>query len=177
MCVDAFDDNDVELAKKILFSIPTSESKLRYISRQGPKKWLNNIQDMMEKLSEFSSSAGNEGPIFVARDLKKLPPISFEQVDVTSLLRKIQSVCDDVATIKSDVAVMKADKGHVRSGGPGHSGPLPMEQPSLILASRDSRTTVGRTACPSLGRWLALISSRSQARPAALIEMTMFYSL
>lgn len=56
------------------------------MNRKGSGKSNRNIEDIVAFLRDTDPE---KIPIFVARDLNKLPPISFNPVDVTSLLKGI----------------------------------------------------------------------------------------
>ncbi|PZC84752.1 hypothetical protein B5X24_HaOG203742 [Helicoverpa armigera] len=46
-------------------------------------------------------------PVFVARDLQKLPPITFDHVDVTNLLKNILTLQSDMKYVKENYATIK----------------------------------------------------------------------
>ena len=69
-----FDDTAIEKSKKRLFDLCADETTSRF----RPKKSAVNIDDMIRLLQE----KGTDVPVFVARDLSRLPPITFDSVDV-----------------------------------------------------------------------------------------------
>ena len=101
LCSDAFDNDDVEKAKRILFAAcpGPSDSRLRYIARQGSNKKITNLNDIIKKLQE----AGTDAPVFVAKDLTKLPPIRMENIDVTNLLHRLEALTDEVSAMKTQI--------------------------------------------------------------------------
>lgn len=82
ICESAFSDKEIEVAKSLLFESLSKRPKTR--RRRG--KTLRNIEDI---ICMFKESDPEQVPIFVAKDLEKLPPISFDHIDVTALLKKI----------------------------------------------------------------------------------------
>ena len=82
LCATSFEDIEIENSKKRLFELCADENSSRFRWRQGPKKSAVNIADMLRLMQE----KGSDEPVFVARDLSRLPPITFDSVDVSSLL-------------------------------------------------------------------------------------------
>ena len=82
----SFDDNAIENSKKRLFDLCADDNSSLFRRRQGPNKSAVNIDDMLRLLQE----KGTHVPVFVARDLSRLPPITFDSVDVSSLLLSIR---------------------------------------------------------------------------------------
>lgn len=96
ICVSAFSENDIVIAKNLLFeSIPTLTKQKKTRKRDG--KTLRNIDDIICALKE---SDPEEVPIFVARELQKLPPILFDHVDVTKILKDLMVMQQDIRGIK-----------------------------------------------------------------------------
>ena len=97
-----FFDLQIEIAKRKLFDIvPDGDSEgMRYIKRQGKKKSTQNLNDILKKLHELDDDL----PIFVAQDLSNLPPISIDGINVSVLLRKIESLSMQVSMLKTGLA-------------------------------------------------------------------------
>lgn len=84
ICKSAFSEEDVEGAKKLLYqAIPNSK---RLINRKSKGKIERDLADIIDL---FKQTDPELIPVFVARDLQKLPPITFDHVDVTNLLKNI----------------------------------------------------------------------------------------
>lgn len=84
ICSTAFSAVEVEKAKCLLFeSIP---SVTRKIVRRRDNKSLKDLEDI---ISLFQNTDPEIIPIFVAKELQKLPPATFDHVDVTRLLKDI----------------------------------------------------------------------------------------
>ncbi|KAG7301117.1 hypothetical protein JYU34_015524 [Plutella xylostella] len=84
ICATAFSADAISEAKNLLFeSIPSTVKK---VIRKRTGKENRDIEDMITLLR------GTEPdiiPVFVARDLYKLPPVTFDHLDATSLLKDI----------------------------------------------------------------------------------------
>ncbi|KAF9418621.1 hypothetical protein HW555_004587 [Spodoptera exigua] len=78
ICETNFKEADISTAKNILFEAANCRS-----SRKGDGKNKRSLQDMIKVLKETEPASL---PTFVAKDLHRLPPVTFDYVDVTSLL-------------------------------------------------------------------------------------------
>lgn len=95
ICVTAFTSEEILSAKKLLYdSIPTVK---RIKIRKGDRKTQRDIDDIITLLKQTDPDFL---PVFVARDLQKLPPITFDHVDVTRLLKDILILKDDLKTLQ-----------------------------------------------------------------------------
>ena len=108
LCVENFDDKEIEASKDILFGLLCDENaQTALIKRRRGKvnesKSVKNMHDMLQLLQE---KGGEPMPQFVALDLSRLPPISFNDMDVTVLLNKIQNVDMAVKLLKKGMAEM-----------------------------------------------------------------------
>lgn len=100
ICISAFSEEDIVSAKNLLFeSIPTIKKQKKTRKRNG--KTLRNIDDIINALKETDPE---EIPIFVARELQKLPPILFDHVDVTKILKDLLLMQQDISRIKEQFA-------------------------------------------------------------------------
>lgn len=92
ICESAFSESDIQTAKSLLFESVNKRVTVR--KRKGKSQ--RNLDDIIHL---FKDTDPEQLPTFVARDLDKLPPISFDHVDVTTLLKKIvvlQKTVDDI---------------------------------------------------------------------------------
>lgn len=97
ICKSAFSEEEVKHAKCLLFqAIPHSK---RMINRKSKGKVTRDLEDI---ISLFKQTDPELIPVFVARDLHKLPPITFDHVDVTSLLRNILVLQSEVKYMKEN---------------------------------------------------------------------------
>lgn len=110
ICTSSFSTEDIETAKNLLYqSIDTSR---RNITRKRAGKERRDLDDI---ISLLKGTGPEQVPIFVARNLQKLPPITFDHVDVTRLLKDILILQKDVQIIKEryaktdDLAALRED--------------------------------------------------------------------
>ncbi|KAF9800956.1 hypothetical protein SFRURICE_014129 [Spodoptera frugiperda] len=83
ICASNFSEPDVAASKQLLFRLLNKSDQMVSRRRDGTKK---SIQDIITLLKETDP---DDVPTFVAKDLNKLPPVTFDHVDVTSLLKDI----------------------------------------------------------------------------------------
>lgn len=72
------------------------KTKHKLISRRKDKKQ----KDLEDMISLFKTTDPDQLPVFVAYHLHKLPPLSFDHVDVSKLLRDILAVRAEITEIK-----------------------------------------------------------------------------
>lgn len=117
ICVTAFSKEDIHGAKSLLFqAIPTD---LRNITRKMDGKMQRDMEDI---INVFKRTDPEKVPMFVAHDLNKLPPITFDHVDVTRLLRDLLVLRNDVENIKENY-VTKEQWVKENCNFPGNSSP------------------------------------------------------
>lgn len=97
ICESAFTEDDVETARVLLCACIPS----RRPTRKGENRKKKTIQDIITILKQTDP---DDVPRFVAYDLNKLPPVSFDHVDVTAFLK-------DLVIIKADIAQLKGNCG------------------------------------------------------------------
>ena len=91
-----FNDDEVETAKSLLCTHVVDSIKA--VNRRGQNKKQLNIQDIYKMTLECDR---DELPSFVALNLAKLPPVSIDCIDVSSLLRKQQLMEMEMCHMKS----------------------------------------------------------------------------
>lgn len=80
LCTSAFTAAEIKISKALLFeSVPTGK---RNVLRKGDRKEQREINDIMNL---FRTADPSSIPVFVARQLEKLPPILFDHLDCTKL--------------------------------------------------------------------------------------------
>ena len=94
LCSEKYEDEEIEDAKDLLFSMVHKDGdSTKFVKRRGGKvsesKSEKNLNDIYQLLQEKGTE---ELPQFVALDLGNLPPITFNNIDVTVLLTEIQNV-------------------------------------------------------------------------------------
>lgn len=102
LCVSTYSEVEIKQSKNTLFEMCADGSTTtRNIRRQGDKMNEANVEDMLKLLQE----KGDDIPAFVVQDLSKLPPISFDCVDVSAILRKLESTMSEVSMMKEAMRV------------------------------------------------------------------------
>lgn len=85
ICSTAFSAEEITTAKNLLFdSVPTTTRNISRRRKDGKSQ-----KELDDIISLMKGTDPEKIPIFVARDLHKLPPVSFDHVDVTRLLKDI----------------------------------------------------------------------------------------
>lgn len=80
----SFKSEEIKRSKSLLFeSLPTEKRK---ITRKNAGKEVRDLEDI---ISLFRESNVDMRPVFVARDLEKLPPVTFDHLDVTKMLKEL----------------------------------------------------------------------------------------
>lgn len=115
ICTSAFSTEDILTAKNLLFNSIPNTKKIR--RREGKKKTQRDLDDIICLLKGTDPELF---PVFVARDLHKLPPITFDHIDVTRFLKdqlRLQNLISDMQEkfvtmeqfklLKSDLENMK----------------------------------------------------------------------
>uniref|UniRef100_A0A2A4JIL9 Uncharacterized protein n=1 Tax=Heliothis virescens TaxID=7102 RepID=A0A2A4JIL9_HELVI len=87
ICTSNFSEEEIRSAKKLLYE--TLQLADRMPSRRRDEKGEKSLQDAIRLLKETDP---DDVPTFVAKDLRKLPPVTFDHVDVTRLLKDITSM-------------------------------------------------------------------------------------
>ncbi|KAM3955328.1 uncharacterized protein ACR2FA_010778 [Aphomia sociella] len=96
LCTSTFSSEDIQKSHSLLFeSVP---SELRKISRKGKGKEDRLVFDMLHFLKVTEP---DKLPVFVARDLDKLPNLTMDHLDVSKLLKDMALLQADVMQIKT----------------------------------------------------------------------------
>lgn len=94
LCLSSFTVAEVDMAKKLLFESIKPNIRL---CKKGSKAE-RNLHDIVAVLKVSEPDAI---PIFVARDLQKLPPLTFDHIDVTRVLKDLLFVQNEIKKINS----------------------------------------------------------------------------
>ncbi|XP_047023719.1 uncharacterized protein LOC124632796 [Helicoverpa zea] len=87
ICTSNFTEEEIRSAKKLLYE--SLQMADRMPTRRRDEKGERSLQDTIRLLKETDP---DDVPTFVAKDLRKLPPVTFDHVDVTRLLKDITSM-------------------------------------------------------------------------------------
>jgi len=101
-----YNELEVETSKKVLFDNLPSEISVRLQKRQGDKKALRNLEDIIKVVQEFSYSL----PTYAAKNLNNLPPITFDNIDVSMLLDEICKTNEKVRFLQDCVTKQQSTK-------------------------------------------------------------------
>lgn len=99
LCSTAFTVKEIEDAKNLLFGSITTN--IRKIVRKNAGKEQRDLYDI---ISIFKQTQTEIVPIFVAKDLHKLPPVTFDYVDVTRTLKDLIIMRNEIEIIKNTYA-------------------------------------------------------------------------
>lgn len=108
LCVEYFEENEIEASKDLLYnSLHTISNSTAFVKRRNASrsdsKSVKNIRDIWMLLQEIGDAPS---PKFVAHDLGKLPPIGFDNIDVTVLFKKIQDSNVTISFLKDTIATL-----------------------------------------------------------------------
>ncbi|CAB3250542.1 unnamed protein product [Arctia plantaginis] len=103
LCRTSFSTREIEDAKSLLFeSVRTDRRK---ISRRKDGKAERDLQDI---ITVFKETDPEKIPVFVARELHRLPPVTFDHIDATRLLKDILIMREELTKLKAE-CVTKAE--------------------------------------------------------------------
>lgn len=100
LTVNHFGSEWIENSKKALFDLCPHTTQ-RFVTHKGPQKDANNIKSCLKVLNE----AGENIPHFVSHHLDELPPVTFNSIDVSCMLRTLERVSADITSLKQAVSV------------------------------------------------------------------------
>ena len=133
LCENFYDDITVERAKMTLQKYCKNDS-LEWKRRKGTTdKTTNNLKDIIKGIQ-----CGDIGDVeFVAKDLSKLPPISFNDLDAGAILQKMTKMGEEIKTLNKAVS----KQGEITSS----LIQLQQEKVPDITHGNGSETDVGRS--------------------------------
>ena len=110
LAANSFDSEWIETSKKTLFELCPSTQ--RNISHKGAQKDVNNIKSCLKVLNE----CGDNVPRFVSHYLDELPPVTFTNMDVCGLLRKVGQLHTEVSSVKHALHLQTEISEGLRAG-------------------------------------------------------------
>ncbi|XP_063545822.1 uncharacterized protein LOC134753809 [Cydia strobilella] len=138
ICVSAFKSEEIKRSKQLLFeSLPTEK---RMITRKNAGKENRDLADIISLLKGTNSELV---PIFVARSLEKLPPLTFDHLDVTKLLKDLVLMQTEIRDIKEKYATKDQLKDEILRLTPIAPTPDPLSVPSRFRSFINVNTKRG----------------------------------
>ncbi|KAJ2942110.1 hypothetical protein O0L34_g11026 [Tuta absoluta] len=154
-----FRADEVERSKDVLSDILGKSLP----NRKGDKKVRRTVEDI---ISAIKNAEPNSLPTFAAKDLHRLPPVSFDYVDVTKILKDIngfreelglfktrftevkdtQQLQEDICNIRQLLelqTLVRVEEGNLDNGLEGKSSKIPNSKPA------QTKKTVAEGASPS----------------------------
>ncbi|KAF9823197.1 hypothetical protein SFRURICE_001148 [Spodoptera frugiperda] len=108
ICRSAYKEEEVCSAKLMLFQSLGQLEQMPSRRRDGGDKSLQDIISLLKRTDP------DDVPEFVARDLHKLPPVTFDHVDVTGLLKDITCLKASLEDMKSKMEASQATINDLR---------------------------------------------------------------
>lgn len=109
ICRSAYKEEEVCSAKLMLFQSLGQLEQMPSRRRDGGDKSLQDIISLLKRTDP------DDVPEFVARDLHKLPPVTFDHVDVTRLLKDITYLKASLEDMKSKMEASQATINDLRA--------------------------------------------------------------
>ncbi|XP_063385575.1 uncharacterized protein LOC134671685 [Cydia fagiglandana] len=101
LCRTSFSSEEIKKSKCLLFdSVSTDHRK---ISRKNSGKEVRDLEDIVALLRSVEI---DKVPVFVARKLENLPPITVDHLDCTKLLKDLAKMQNDITLLKSSYATI-----------------------------------------------------------------------
>lgn len=100
LCLSSFSEEDIDVAKSLLFSAVSQ----RKITRKKAKK---SFKDLHDVIAVFKETNPDELPVFVAKELQKLPPLTFDHIDASRLLKDVILLKNELQLIKDTYATQE----------------------------------------------------------------------
>lgn len=110
ICLSSFSSDQIDEAKTLLFESLPDEHRKKVRKGQGKEN-----RDLMDIISLFKIVDSDVMPVFVARDLEKLPPITFDHLDVSKLLKDLILVQSEIKNMKSSFVTITQLEEEVKS--------------------------------------------------------------
>lgn len=102
LCSNFYSDEAVETAKTMLYNLcaDASDKQDRHIKRTGPNKKKSNLEDIVGLLARKCAL-----PVtFVAKNLSNLPAVTFNNIDVSTLLSRMETMRTEMDLMRSTVS-------------------------------------------------------------------------
>lgn len=97
ICKSSFTEEDIKKAKSLLFQAIPNSKKMTVRKNKG-----KNVRDLEDIIELFKVTDPDVVPIFVVRELQRIPAVSFDHVDVSTLLKNILMLQSEVKFLKEN---------------------------------------------------------------------------
>ncbi|XP_059058159.1 uncharacterized protein LOC131851654 [Achroia grisella] len=101
ICLSSFNSDQINEAKTLLFESLSADHRKKPRKGQGREN-----RELKDIISLFKVADPDIMPVFVARELEKLPPITFDHLDVSKLLKDLLLVQAEIKEIKSSYVTL-----------------------------------------------------------------------
>lgn len=143
LCTTSFSAEDIVKAKCLLYDSLPNVKKMPQRRKQDKKRMSRDLDDI---ISLMKSADPQIFPIFVARDLHLIPPVTFDHVDVTRFLKELlwlknrlsvveTRTCEQFNQLKIDVEHIKHVPEYVPIKTPQISGMSGVDNSIIMQAS------------------------------------------
>lgn len=96
ICSSAYTTEEIENARHLALSLLAPSKKVMRRKEGSEEK---SLQEIIKLIKEFEPA---DLPVFVAKTLSKLPPVTFDHVDVTAFLKEMTLFKSELDQLKSD---------------------------------------------------------------------------
>ncbi|PZC79707.1 hypothetical protein B5X24_HaOG216015 [Helicoverpa armigera] len=110
ICTSNFTEAEIRSAKTLLYETLLMADRMP--SRRRDEKGERSLQDIIKVLKETDP---DDVPTFVAKELRKLPPVTFDHVDVTRLLKDITSMRSSLVELQLKLEASQSTISDLRS--------------------------------------------------------------
>ncbi|KAL0809014.1 hypothetical protein ABMA28_012662 [Loxostege sticticalis] len=156
ICTSNFTEAEIRSGKALLYeSIGMTD---RMPSRRKDDKGVKSLQDIIKMLKETDP---DDVPTFVAKELRKLPPVTFDHVDVTRLLKdiitlkaslaevqfKLEASQNTISELRTEIVELRNIKSHEATNLSPNCGVNTTSQSSAASANLDAIPAAVSTAC------------------------------
>ena len=93
LCTDFYKTDDISCAKDIMYTLRLHQDIRRKVKHRGNEKAHRDIQDIVDILLELPLHAT---PMFVCKNLSNLPPLSMNNFDMASVIKKLEQLQQQV---------------------------------------------------------------------------------
>lgn len=118
LCTTTFSEEDIAKAKVLLFESVSCAKKMPLRKKQGKKRMSRDLDDIIGLMKGTDPS---KFPIFCARNLDRIPPVTYDHVDATRFIKEILAVknrltvLEEKAVTVKDFDLLKQEVSHMKN--------------------------------------------------------------